>query len=111
MVNPAYCNLDRFWWDVVVERVSLSMQGKQRKAEQEASRPSKGTTPAATLSVSQRRQKRQSYCASTSVHRQKKQQFVAGGDRRSVSVSDGRCFAGWQLENRIASQCILRHAV
>lgn len=87
------------------------MQGKKRKAEQEASRPSKGTTPAATLLGSQRRRRRQSYRASASVHRQKKQQFIAGGDRRSVSVSDGRCFAVWQLENRIASQCILRHIV
>ena len=87
MFNPAY------GWDVVVEKVSLNMQGKGRKAGQEPSRPSKGTTPAPTLSVSQRRRNRQSYRSLASAHRQKKQQFIAGGDRRSISVSDGMCFA------------------
>lgn len=111
MLNPAHCESNRSRWDVTVDRVCFNMQGQKRKAKQDALRPSKGTAPAATLSASQRRRKHQSYRSLASVPRQKKQQFIAGGDRRSVSGSDGMCFAVWQLENQIASQCILRHIV
>ena len=100
-----------FWPNAAINRGCSVTQGRKRKAQQESSQPSSGTAPAATLPVSDHRQRRQSYPSLASVHRQKKQKFIAGGDRRSVSGSDGRCFAAQHLNNSVVFQGMLCRAI
>ena len=84
-------------------------QGRKRKARHDSSHPSKDAPHAANSPIFEQQQGRQSHQSHVSAHRQKSQKFIAGGDRRSVSGSDGRCFAAFHINNLVASMCIRRH--
>lgn len=56
--------------------------------------------PVANLPVSRQRQRQQSYQSPVAAHRQN-HKLIAGGERRSLSGSDGRC---WQLAQLACTQ-------